>query len=65
MARSSRWATRTKVFGDPRHPYTRMLLASVPQLHTKWKPGAQRQALPEYAETPPLVEVESGHLAAL
>ncbi len=54
-----------KVFGDPRHPYTRMLLASVPQLHTKWKPGAQRQALPEYAEAPPLVEVESGHLAAL
>jgi len=54
-----------KVFGDPRHPYTRMLLASVPQLHTKWKPGAQRQALPEYTEAPPLVEVESGHLAAL
>ncbi|HEY6963088.1 MAG TPA: ATP-binding cassette domain-containing protein [Gaiellaceae bacterium] len=25
-----------KVFGDPQHAYTRMLLASVPQLHRKW-----------------------------
>jgi ABC-type oligopeptide transport system ATPase subunit len=25
-----------KVFGDPRHSYTRSLLASVPQLHRKW-----------------------------
>ena len=26
-----------KVFGDPQHPYTQMLLASVPQLHRKWE----------------------------
>jgi ABC-type oligopeptide transport system ATPase subunit len=25
-----------KVFGNPQHPYTQMLLASVPQLHRKW-----------------------------
>jgi peptide/nickel transport system ATP-binding protein len=25
-----------KVFGNPQHPYTQMLLASVPQLHRRW-----------------------------
>jgi ABC-type oligopeptide transport system ATPase subunit len=28
-----------KVFGNPRHPYTKMLLEAVPQLHRKWQPG--------------------------
>jgi ABC-type oligopeptide transport system ATPase subunit len=54
-----------KVFGDPRHPYTQMLLASVPRLHAKWNGGAQARSLPEPAEEPALVEIESGHLAAL
>jgi peptide/nickel transport system ATP-binding protein len=27
-----------KVFGDPQHAYTKMLISSVPQLHTKWGP---------------------------
>jgi peptide/nickel transport system ATP-binding protein len=54
-----------KVFGDPRHPYTQMLLASVPRLHVKWNGGSRARAVPEPAEVPALVEVESGHLAAL
>ncbi len=35
-----------KVFGNPQHPYTRMLLASVPHLTTKWERhrGARRVA---------------------
>ena len=26
-----------KVYGDPVHPYTKMLIAAVPQLHKKWR----------------------------
>ena len=44
----------SKVFGNPLHPYTRMLLASVPQLHTKWDATTPR----------PLVEPASGEIAA-
>jgi peptide/nickel transport system ATP-binding protein len=58
-----------KVFGDPRHPYTQMLLASVPQLHEKWGArgrGAALRARPEPPEvTPPLVEVDADHFVAL
>jgi peptide/nickel transport system ATP-binding protein len=55
-----------KVFGDPRHPYTQMLLESIPHLHEKWNRGAGTRVLPEPGvETPELVEIETGHLAAL
>lgn len=58
-----------KVFGDPRHPYSRNLLASVPQLHRKWsdaptelealEPDGDRDIAP-----PPLREVDEDHWAA-
>jgi oligopeptide/dipeptide ABC transporter ATP-binding protein len=34
----------TKVFGNPSHPYTRMLLGSVPKLHERWSTGASSVA---------------------
>jgi peptide/nickel transport system ATP-binding protein len=58
-----------KVFGNPLHPYTKMLLASVPQLHTKWhgtRPdlaGLLEQEGPRGAG-PSLVEAEPDHLVA-
>ena len=59
-----------KVFGDPRHPYSRNLLASVPQLHTKWsdnpvtaedlEPDGDRDRPPA-----PLTKVDENHWAAV
>jgi ABC-type oligopeptide transport system ATPase subunit len=60
--------TTEKVFGEPRHPYTKMLLASVPKLHAKW--SVLEEAPPEGesrqggAEAPELVAVEDDHLVA-
>jgi oligopeptide/dipeptide ABC transporter ATP-binding protein len=59
-----------RVYGNPQHPYTQMLLASVPRLHHKWRRDrppnetAVSRAEPRSAEIPPLVEVEEGHLVA-
>ena len=55
-----------KVFGNPQHPYTRMLLDSVPQLTTKWSGERPRapETDPDVREAPPLAEVEPGHLVA-
>jgi ABC-type oligopeptide transport system ATPase subunit len=36
-----------KVFGNPTHPYTKMLLASVPQLHRKWEEVERELSVPE------------------
>jgi ABC-type oligopeptide transport system ATPase subunit len=57
-----------KVFGNPQHPYTRMLLSSVPQLHTKWAPAPPRVPAPAQEGSdaaPRLVEVEPDHLVAV
>jgi len=57
-----------KVFGNPRHPYTRALLASVPQLHRKWSTNAADLVaeMPEHdpgaVET--LVQVDDDHFVA-
>jgi ABC-type oligopeptide transport system ATPase subunit len=52
-----------KVFGNPVHPYTKLLLASVPQLHRKW------EAIPTNGEPQvdgrELVEVDTDHFAVL
>ncbi len=58
-----------KVFGDPRHPYTQGLLASVAQLHTKWGPDEPGRAAgngrAESGKAPPLVAVADDHFAAV
>jgi peptide/nickel transport system ATP-binding protein len=56
------------VFGNPVHEYTKSLLASVPQLHTKWSDPADPGALTESegaVESCELVEVEHDHFVAL
>ena len=51
-----------KVFGDARHPYTRMLLSAVPQLHSKWaEHGVRDEPVAPHA----LVAIEDDHLAAV
>ena len=56
-----------KVFGDPRHPYTRMLLDSVPHLNRRWEDvGADWATAGAHVEVDApestLVTVEPGHL---
>ena len=55
-----------KVFGNPLHPYTRMLLASVPQLHTKWSTATPRPSVEPTSDAAAsrLVEVEPDHFVA-
>jgi ABC-type oligopeptide transport system ATPase subunit len=39
-----------KVFGNPRHSYTKMLIASVPHLHKKWDQVEQEVGAPDVHE---------------
>ena len=57
------------MFGNPQHRYTKMLLDSVPQLHTKWNGDSSRVSESSSddepaAGGPALVEVEDGHFVA-
>jgi ABC-type oligopeptide transport system ATPase subunit len=57
-----------KVFGDPRHPYTQSLLASVPLLHARWSPEELAQGTNGSPQRPvkaaELVPVDDDHLVA-
>jgi peptide/nickel transport system ATP-binding protein len=50
-----------RVFANPLHAYTQMLLASVPQLHARWEPDGR--PVPANGGGP-LVEAEEGHFVA-
>ncbi len=54
-----------KVFGKPAHPYTQMLLASVPHLTERWEPSAHTPATEEDSFEGPLIQLESDHFAAI
>ncbi len=54
-----------KVFGNPVHPYTKMLLDCVPRLHEKWSSNGARDLQPDADGGGwELVEVEDDHAAA-
>ena len=54
------------VFGNPQHSYTKMLLDSVPQLHSKWNGDGSRTSFAATDDelNPTLVEVDPGHFVA-
>ena len=59
----------SSVYGNPSHPYTRLLLSSVPRLKAsdtpRFDPQTSRQELGAMEMALPLREVEQGHWAAI
>ena len=53
-----------KVFGSPAHPYTRMLLSSVPQLASRWSRSDELVAVPDDVGDGPLTPIDDDHLVA-
>jgi peptide/nickel transport system ATP-binding protein len=56
--------TTPKVFGDPRHPYTRMLLSSVPQLSARWETTAVETLEAGTELAGPLQPIDDDHAVA-
>jgi ABC-type oligopeptide transport system ATPase subunit len=57
-----------KVFSNPQHPYTKMLLAAVPHLHRKWQPtptDVRDIGIGSDGPAATLVQVEDDHVAAI
>ena len=54
-----------KVYGKPAHPYTQMLLGSVPHLTERWEAQAQTPTAADEDGDLPLVELEADHFAAV
>jgi peptide/nickel transport system ATP-binding protein len=53
-----------RVFGNPLHPYTRALVASVPQLHRKWADVRIEPAPQAPEDAAKLVQVDDDHFVA-
>ena len=55
-----------KVFGRPAHPYTQMLLASVPHLSERWEPSVHTPTTGDGVDDGgPLVRLADDHFAAI
>jgi ABC-type oligopeptide transport system ATPase subunit len=54
-----------KVYGNPAHPYTRMLLMSVPHLTERWEAGTHAASAADEDGDAPLRQLEDEHFAAI
>ena len=54
-----------KVYGNPAHPYTQMLLGSVPHLTERWDAHSHEPVSPDENDDVPLVRLADDHFAAI